>query len=218
MLGQPPSWITGDRTGPALVLAWWLVVCAYDALPGFARAAVDFVVRGVPMRLVCSLSKAHSITSWGGDKALAADNPAGRNSLTAMVLASCFSTVGGGLFCNWLGLGTQSNPWAARAPARLAHPDFTLQRAFVLAVAYYALRDAHGRLFGAPPLDASLARLVVAAGMFGSEALCVLGVPLERWTAAAFGLCAGAVTLGGRRGGAERRAQPKKGKNSKKKD
>lgn len=140
VLGQPPSWLSSNAAWPSLVLMWWLTFyCPGDLWYRFlqrAPGASVFVSMGT------WLSFAHSVTSWGMDKALQADHPKARESVLLALLTGILSATGGGVLCDCLGL--LDCTWSMkRTPAVLRIGNLTLVKAGICSTAYWILRDPH---------------------------------------------------------------------------
>lgn len=161
LLGQPPAWTVSHNAVRSLFLVWWLTFCCpFDAWHKLIDAS--FALR---LALDCGawLSSAHAITSWGSEKAIAAEHHVARSAVFSTVLAGTFGASGGTLFAATLNQrGTFRGDFAS------------LRKALVGATLYYILRDPHDVLgIGWRP---ATAKLVIAFYSILASLLPLLGL------------------------------------------
>lgn len=156
-LGQTPSWLSSHTASNSLILAWWATFfCPFDAW--YRLLSLRAVRFGVVVG--AWFATAHAVTSWGMDKALAADHLKAQGSLLVALLSGTMSCCGGGLIASAFNLTEPT--WRFQKAAVFCGPHFGIEKGFVCAVCYYILRDPHGLLWPAAVLEPTDARAVTS--------------------------------------------------------
>lgn len=156
-LGQTPSWLSSHTASNSLLFAWWATFfCPLDAWYRFlSLKGVRFCVT-----LGAWFATAHAVTSWGMDKALAADHLRAQGSLLVALLAATMSSCGGGLIASAFNLTEPT--WRFQKASLFCGPHFGIEKGFICAVCYYLLRNPHGFLWNAAVLEPMDARAVTS--------------------------------------------------------
>jgi hypothetical protein len=170
VLGQAPSWLMSKSAFPALILAWWLTFyCPGDV---YWKTIKDnslalFVIGGFG-----AISSAHSVGSWGIDKAYYNSFHANASDISkayfVCILCGALSASGGGILCDALGLLSTSKSFTpSYTPSMFLIDRFeasaTLNKAFLFACVYYCLITQSVDLpFGLQHVDKTSAHSILA--------------------------------------------------------
>lgn len=172
ILGQTPSWLSSNKAWPSLALLWWFTFCC--PLDLWYRLMRNDLVRGV-VAVFAWLSTAHSISTWGADKALGADHVRATRSVLCAVACGTVSACGGGICSQVFNIHQPRwNCMTGETPEWCVKPSFALQKSLACSVLYYFLLDPHDAVWTtgvsavggvALPLDNSDARTLVGLVM-----------------------------------------------------
>lgn len=173
-LGQAPGWACGSAAWPALVAVW--AIRRY-VLP-------ERVIRVIDTSNLCKgfilagswISSAHSVTSWGSDKALIAHYEPARRSPLVFIICGVLASCGGCILKSWLQLDcAPSTAWSPKRGGAdvIQTAPRAVYRGILLTVFYYALLNPHD-LFAWNALPRSSAKALIACGIIADETLASL--------------------------------------------